>query len=825
MNKAYKSVDTSQTIHEDKTGIHKKSVRTSLDHSVKGSLIKKPDYSDGRKSFKNYSSSLEQNLHKPFHQKATRYRTAKSEGPSSSEQSGEHKTSGKTPSRSRGEIGGASGAAMVAGVAHTLVNPDKSGIHSTFVNDTFGNTVAQKMVNTLTSEIHSRQIAGTAESRGLIQSAGRTLAKEIGSAVEGEDSGSVGGKTRRLASRYGYRAGKYSVKSVKTAAQGTYRFARYSGKLAKEVRGGNLSGKEAALLGLKRGNSAVSSGIVSSAKVIKQQTIRAVVEFEGSDDLGLQAVTRTRDAILTTKRSITTVGRTVKATKRGIQGSVKMAQKAAIKVQQAARYIGAVAKKAIASPVFVKAVGIIVVVILVAALVMSVSSAITSIIPTISLKSEDKELTKTYKYVTELDAELTKKIQDIPKENNHIDQFHYYANGYEVDPASLTIETDADLILVYFDTKYDDYAFDKLIYGIFGGTNVKSEVEELHKKLYQFSTKEWKEEITHTTTTTDEDGNTHTETWTETIRHMDVNVQMKSFQTYLTENKDTLLTKDEQERMEALQTVGIYTVMKELGNPFIDQPWGISSRFGWRVHPISGKLAEHNGIDIPMPGGTPINSVMYGEVTKVAFDAGGFGNHAVVTWGEREVLYAHMSSVAVKQGDTVAKGAVIGYVGSTGSSTGNHLHMEYKKKDYLLNPQFYLDGASAGAAMNGEGYSDLIAYAEQYLGLPYLFGGSAPPRFDCSGFICWVYTHSGTRNLPRTTAQGIYNQTVKISESEAQPGDLVFFHHTYDSPNPITHVGIYVGNGQMLHAGDPIQYTSFHTAYWQKFNPVFGRLK
>lgn len=817
MNKAYKVVDNNQTIREDKSGIHKESVRTSLDHSVKGSLIKNRQYTDGHqasmnhgeskpratKSFKNYSEQSEHSPHLPVN----------------------HAEQKVKPPQYKGEIGGAAGAAAVAGIAHTLVNPDKSGIHSTFVNETFGVTVAQKMVNSLASEIHSRQIAGTPESRGLIQSAGRTLNREIRSATEGDDSGSVAGKTRRLASRYGYRAGKYAVKSGRSMVRGTYRLSRYSGKLVREVRAGNLSGKEAALLGLKRGNSSITSGLISSAKVIKQETLRDMKEFEGSEDLGLQAVTKTRDALLSTKRGATAAKRTAKVAGKGVKGSVKLAQKAAIKVQQAARYIGAVAKKAIASPVFVKAVGIIVVVILVASLVMSLASAITSIIPTISLKSEDKELTKTYKYVTKLDAELTKEIQDIPKKNNHIDQFHYYANGYEVDPASLSIETDADLVLLYFDTKYDDYAFDKLIYGMFGGTNVKSEVEELHKKLYQLSTKEWTEEIKHTTTTTDKDGNPHTETWTETIRHMNVNVQMMSLLTYLSKNKDTLLTKDEQERMEALQTVGVYTVMKELGNPFIDQPWGISSRFGWRVHPITGKLAEHNGIDIPMPGGTPINSVMYGEVTKVSFDADGFGNHAVVTWGEREVLYAHMSSVAVKQGDTVAKGAVIGYVGSTGSSTGNHLHIEYKKKDYLLNPQFYLDGASAGAALNGEGYSELIAYAEQYLGLPYLFGGSEPPRFDCSGFICWVFTHSGTRNLPRTTAQGIYDQTIRISESEAQPGDLVFFHHTYDSPNPITHVGIYVGDGRMLHAGDPIQYTSFHTDYWQKFNPVFGRLK
>ena len=90
----------------------------------------------------------------------------------------------------------------------------------------------------------------------------------------------------------------------------------------------------------------------------------------------------------------------------------------------------------------------------------------------------------------------------------------------------------------------------------------------------------------------------------------------------------------------------------------------------------------------------------------------------------------------------------------------------------------------AGGTNNGipsEAYNDatfakLINEAEKYLGYPYVFGGSSPSTsFDCSGFVCWVYTHSGVHNLPRTTAQGIYNQCTRVSASEAKPGDLVFF--------------------------------------------------
>ena len=139
----------------------------------------------------------------------------------------------------------------------------------------------------------------------------------------------------------------------------------------------------------------------------------------------------------------------------------------------------------------------------------------------------------------------------------------------------------------------------------------------------------------------------------------------------------------------------------------------------------------------------------------------------------------------------------------------------------------------AGGTNNGipsEAYNDatfakLINEAEKYLGYPYVFGGSSPSTsFDCSGFVCWVYTHSGVHNLPRTTAQGIYNQCTRVSASEAKPGDLVFFQGTYNAGETVTHIGIYVGQNRMLHFGSPIQYTSIDTSYWRSHFYSYGRL-
>lgn len=132
--------------------------------------------------------------------------------------------------------------------------------------------------------------------------------------------------------------------------------------------------------------------------------------------------------------------------------------------------------------------------------------------------------------------------------------------------------------------------------------------------------------------------------------------------------------------------------------------------------------------------------------------------------------------------------------------------------------------SSSSPSTSSGSFSSLIAEAEKHLGKPYVMGASGPDTFDCSSFVCWVFTHSGVYNLPRTTAQGIYNQCTPVSVSEARPGDIVFFTDTYDCGETVTHVGIYTGSNTMIHAGNPVQYTSIDTSYWRKHFYAFGRL-
>ena len=137
----------------------------------------------------------------------------------------------------------------------------------------------------------------------------------------------------------------------------------------------------------------------------------------------------------------------------------------------------------------------------------------------------------------------------------------------------------------------------------------------------------------------------------------------------------------------------------------------------------------------------------------------------------------------------------------------------------------YTDYEIPPEALSDERFAAMIAEAEKYLGYPYVWGGSSPSTsFDCSGFVCWVINHSGAGSIGRTTAQGIFNYTTPIAPSEAKPGDIIFFTGTYDSGSAVSHVGIYVGNGMMIHCGNPISYASVNTPYWQQHFYAYGRL-
>ena len=161
----------------------------------------------------------------------------------------------------------------------------------------------------------------------------------------------------------------------------------------------------------------------------------------------------------------------------------------------------------------------------------------------------------------------------------------------------------------------------------------------------------------------------------------------------------------------------------------------------------------------------------------------------------------------------------------------NALNTTYGNRDYLFDLRT-ISGGSGGMsydippeALSDQRFANMIREAEKYLGYPYVWGGASPSTsFDCSGFVSWVINHCGNGwNYGRKTAEGLRGICTYVPPNQAKPGDLIFFEKTYNTSGA-SHVGIYVGNGMMIHCGNPIQYANINSSYWQQHFLCFGRL-
>lgn len=453
---------------------------------------------------------------------------------------------------------------------------------------------------------------------------------------------------------------------------------------------------------------------------------------------------------------------------------------------------------------------------------------------TTSYTASDEDITAADLEYTRLEAELQYDLLNIERDYPGFDEYRYAVDPIGHDPHEL---------IAYLTARYEDFTYEE----------VESELRSLFSSMYNLSITEtvevrYRTETRYRTyTVTDPDTGevrTITESYKVEVPYnfyiLNVNLSSKSLYSvvYPRMNPD--------QREMYLVYMDTNGNKQYFGNPFTFT-WSshVTSLYGWRVHPITQRLQLHRGLDLAVPLGTPIQSIHDGEVIQVGYDASGYGNFVVIEDkdGYRST-YAHCSSILVSEGQSVLRGQTIAKAGSTGASTGSHLHLELTLNGQYLNPYFFIEGTDpytppAVGGTNGaytdyeiptEALSDptfaaLIREAEKYLGYPYVWGGSTPATsFDCSGFVCWVYSNSGVYPLSRTTAQGIFDQCAIIPPSEAKPGDIVFFTGTYDSIGSVSHVAIYVGNGMMIHAGNPIQYASLNTSYFQSHFYAFGRL-
>ena len=417
---------------------------------------------------------------------------------------------------------------------------------------------------------------------------------------------------------------------------------------------------------------------------------------------------------------------------------------------------------------------------------------------------------------SELEMELQKEINAIETDYPDYDEYRYNLDAIGHDPF---------VLISYLSAVHTEFT----------ASEVQSEIESLFEEMYELTLNPTTE--TRTRTVTDpETGEETEEEYTVTI--LEVTLTATDLGVVVAGHMN-----EEQKEIYALYTE-THGLTQQFYTP-LNLYWYsyVSSYYGYRINPVTGQEQFHRGVDIVVPTGTTVLAAMDGTVTTATYDAS-YGNYVVIEDSNGYCTkYAHMDTLNVSAGQTVTHGTTIGTTGNTGSSTGSHLHIECLYNGEYYNPLFYFDvgegtlygespggGGSPGNVIPPDSYDDatvqaLMEEAARYLGYPYVWGGSSPSTsFDCSGFVCWVFTNSGVHNLPRTTAQGIYDQCTPVSAADAKAGDIIFFTGTYNSPGPVSHVGIYCGNGVMIHCGDPIKYASINTPYWQSHFYSFGRL-
>ncbi len=433
---------------------------------------------------------------------------------------------------------------------------------------------------------------------------------------------------------------------------------------------------------------------------------------------------------------------------------------------------------------------------------------------------------------SELEMELQKEIDSIETDYPDYDEYRYNLAPIGHDPFAL---------ISYLSAVHTEFT----------AADVQGEIESLFDEMYELTLNPTTETRTRTVTKT----GTHTVTDPVTGEEIEEEYEYEEEEEYTVTILEVTLTAKNLNVVaaghmdsEQKEIYALYNETHGLTQQFytpLNLYWYnyVSSYYGYRINPVTGAKQLHRGVDIAVPTGTTVLAAMDGTVTAAAYDSY-YGNYIVIEDSNGYCTkYAHMDTLSVSAGQTVKHGDTIGTTGNMGSSSGSHLHIECQYNGEYYNPLFYFEagegtlygeagapGSGGGNAIPPDSYDDatvqaLMEEAARYLGYPYVWGGSSPSTsFDCSGFVCWAFTNSGVHNLPRTTAQGIYDQCTPVSAADAKAGDIIFFTGTYNSAGAVSHVGIYCGNGTMIHCGDPISYANINSSYWQSHFYAFGRL-
>ena len=479
--------------------------------------------------------------------------------------------------------------------------------------------------------------------------------------------------------------------------------------------------------------------------------------------------------------------------------------------------------------------GILVLLLLVVFLISSLFSSFSNIgtgglgsIAASTYLAEDQDINNAELIYTEWETDLQMEIDRVETDRPGYDEYRYNIGAIEHDPY---------ILMGYLTSAYQNFTYEQ----------IEGVLRQLFNEQYSLTFTEETEIRYRTETHVDPETGEETEEEVPYEWHI-LNVKLTA----------TPLANLVVQRMSSEQKEICEILLQTKGNrQYVKNVFGINwlpyvtSYYGYRVHPISGEKNYHTGVDIGMPQGTEILAGHDGTVT-LAGNAGGYGLCVAIEGEAYEghsltTKYGHCSQILVSAGQEVNAGDVIAKVGSTGNSTGPHLHLEVLVDGQYRNPLYFADTGDTSErhlpeapvggggnyfnydvppeALADEKFAAMLAEAEKYLGYPYVWGGASPSTsFDCSGYVSWVVNHCGVGwNFGRLTADGLLGVCTPVSSADARPGDLIFFQGTYNTSGA-SHVGIYVGNGMMIHCGDPISYANINTSYWQQHFYTFGRL-
>lgn len=413
----------------------------------------------------------------------------------------------------------------------------------------------------------------------------------------------------------------------------------------------------------------------------------------------------------------------------------------------------------------------------------------TSSIAGTTYASTDEDIYAVENAYAALEDALNSQINSIESRHSGYDEYRYQVDEISHNPYQL---------ISYFTAKYGEFTYEQ----------VKDEVEEIFRQQYSISTESTRETVTETKTVRvgESLGQVVTSGYCSCAICCGVWAGGPTASgVYPTAN---------------------HTIAVDANNPFVPMGTKVVMNGVEYVVEDTGAFAQY-GVQFDVYYDAHASALAHGHQTWEAYIADDNGSQEVEVTSTREV-----NRLDVTMTNHNLDAVLRSRMDENEEKRYDLYNTTYGNRNYLFDVNTLPGGGAGGfgydipaEALSDQKFANMIREAEKYLGYPYVWGGASPSTsFDCSGFVSWVINNCGNGwNVGRQTADGLRSCCAYVSPSEAKPGDLVFFQGTYNTPGA-SHVGIYVGNNMMIHCGNPIQYTSIASSYWQEHFMAFGRI-